>query len=129
MNHKIHSSGDYKNPPPRGEHAGLYRYSKAISGKPVVIPKNLREIVGTQIRDELVRLGHRILVISVAGTHCHCLVELPDDKEPRNIKLPCFSRPWMDFIVPLPVKLVANDHTVIEFLIGNLTAFFITRFV
>ncbi len=26
-NHRIHSSGDYKNPPPLGEHAGLHRLS------------------------------------------------------------------------------------------------------
>lgn len=35
--HKRHSSGDYKNPPPPGEHEGLYRYCKQRSGKPVVI--------------------------------------------------------------------------------------------
>ena len=79
--HKVHSSGDYKNPPPPGEHAGLHRYSKEISGDLVVIPQELREVVGTEIRDELNRLSHRILAISVAATHCHILVELPDDKK------------------------------------------------
>jgi REP element-mobilizing transposase RayT len=79
--HKIHSSGDYKKPPPTGEHAGLHRYSRSISGDRVVIRQHLREIVAVAIRDEMARLSYRILAISVAGTHCHFLVELPDDRK------------------------------------------------
>jgi hypothetical protein len=79
VKHKIHSSGDYKNPPPPGEHAGLHRYSKMISGDTVVIPKELRETIGVEIRDEFERLSHRLLVTSVSATHCHLQVELPDD--------------------------------------------------
>ncbi len=40
------------------------------------------------------------------------------NKEPRNNKLPIFAGPWTDFIVPLAVESVANDHTLIEFFIG-----------
>ena len=47
-----HEHDDYKRPPPTGEHAGLHRYGKMISGEPVVIAKELREIIGTTIRDE-----------------------------------------------------------------------------
>jgi len=50
-------------------------------------------------------------------------------KEPRKNKLPDASCPWTDFIVPLAVEFVANDDALIEFLIGNLAAFFIARFV
>src|ERR1051325_12044243 len=81
VKHKIHSSGDYKKPPPPGEHTGLYRYRKKISGDKVVIPRELRDKIGTEIRDELIRLEHQILVISVAATHCHLQAELPDDKK------------------------------------------------
>ena len=77
--HKIHSSGDYKNPPPSGEHAGLFRYSKKISGAAVVIPLDLRETVGRKIIEKLKRLQHRVLAVSVSGMHAHALVELPDD--------------------------------------------------
>src|SRR5450631_2117690 len=71
VDHKIHSSGDYKNPPPVGEHAGLHQYSKSKSGDRVIIPQELRETIGAEIRDELIRKAYRILAISVAATHCH----------------------------------------------------------
>ncbi len=50
-------------------------------------------------------------------------------KEPRKNKLPLSFRQWVHFIIPLAVEFVANDHTFIEFLIGNLAAFFIARFI
>jgi REP element-mobilizing transposase RayT len=79
--HKLHSSGDYKSPPPVDEHAGLRRHSKKISGDPIVIPKKLRDIVGNAILKQLQKLELRILAIAVAGMHVHILVELPDDKK------------------------------------------------
>ena len=77
--HKIHSSGDYKNPPPTGEHVGLYEYSKRISGEPIIILSELRPVVGRAILRKLKKLGYRILALAVAGMHCHMLIELPDD--------------------------------------------------
>jgi len=44
QSHKIHSSGDYKHPPPKGEHAGLHHYSKMISGPPVSLKESLIRI-------------------------------------------------------------------------------------
>jgi REP element-mobilizing transposase RayT len=80
--HKIHSSGDYKNPPPQGEHAGLHRYYKARA--PVVIPAACRETVGRAILAKLQKLGYRVLAVAVAPTHSHLLAELPaDEKEVR----------------------------------------------
>jgi hypothetical protein len=110
VEHKIHSSGDYKKPPPPGEHAGLHRYSKEISGKPVTIPEELRETIGTQIREELIRVEHRILVISVAATHCHVLVELPDDrKEIRRIIGECKRKASVAVRKKLPGRVWAHD--------------------
>ncbi len=77
--HKIHSSGDYKNPPPQAEHAGLLQFSKEISGDPVVISSSLRETVGRKMIAKLRRLKHRALAVSVSGMHAHLLVELADD--------------------------------------------------
>jgi hypothetical protein len=77
--HKIHSSGDYKSPPPIGEHAGLHVYSKRISGDAVVIPALLRPTVGGEILAKLRKLRYRCLALSVAVTHAHIQVELPDD--------------------------------------------------
>jgi REP element-mobilizing transposase RayT len=74
------SSGDYKAPPPPGEHAGLLRFSKEISGDSVIIPKELRETVGKATLKELESLNLRVLAIAVAGMHTHILVELPEYK-------------------------------------------------
>lgn len=78
--HRIHSSGDYKNPPPKGEHAGLHRYAKKISGAPVVLENEIRETIGLAIIAELKKQGCRVLAIAVAATHVHILCELPDDE-------------------------------------------------
>src|SRR5437870_1204489 len=75
--HKIHSSGDYKNPPPEGEHRGLHEYSKRISGDKVIIPKGLRPVAGRAILKRLAKLDQRILVLSISATHGHMLVEFP----------------------------------------------------
>ena len=80
--HKLHSSGDYKAPPPPEEHApAARRHSENISGDPVIIPKSPREKVGTAIIKKLQSIRLRVLAIAVAGMHTHILVELPDDKK------------------------------------------------
>ncbi len=76
--HKIHSSGDYKKLPPEGEHEGLHRFSREISGEPVILPDELLEIIGKRIGEKLKEHGHRVLALSVSSTHSHWLVELPD---------------------------------------------------
>ncbi len=76
--HKIHSSGDYKNPPPEGEHEGLHRYSKKISGDAILIPDELLATVGKRIVEKLKELEHRVLAVSVSTINSHWLVELPD---------------------------------------------------
>ena len=41
--HRIHSSGDYKDPPPEGEHSGLLEYQrKQCAGKMIKVPRHLR---------------------------------------------------------------------------------------
>lgn len=110
VNHKIHSSGDYKNPPPSGEHTGLHRYSKEISGDRVIIPRELRETIGLAIRDELARVSYQVLVISVAATHCHLQVELPDDKkEIRRIIGECKRKASVAIHKELPGRVWAHD--------------------
>src|SRR5258705_8154128 len=91
--HEIHSSGDYKNPPPPGEHAGLFKYNKDRCGDAVVIPSDCRESVGKAILAKLSKLDHQILALAVAGMHVHALVELPDDvKEVRKILGQCKTK-------------------------------------
>jgi REP element-mobilizing transposase RayT len=110
VDHKIHSSGDYKNPPPPGEHAGLHRYSKKISGDPVMVNEELRETIGMVMVNEMNRLSHRILAIAVAATHCHLLVELPDDlKEIRKIIGECKRKASVAVRKHLPGRVWAHD--------------------
>ena len=77
--HKVHSSGDYKNPPPVGEHAGLHKFSKRISSEAVIIPADVRETLGRKIIETLQKSNHLVLAVSVSGMHAHALVELPDN--------------------------------------------------
>lgn len=79
--HKIHSSGDHRNPPPKGEHAGLHEHAKSISGKPTVLNMHQREVAGNAVRKNLDKHGHRTLVIAVGGLHVHLLTELPADDQ------------------------------------------------
>ena len=75
--HRIHSSGDYKHPPPAGEHAALHRHEKRNCPKPVDFSHNLRERIVVAFRDTLREQGFRVLVVSCSETHLHALAELP----------------------------------------------------
>src|SRR5687768_18482511 len=73
--HNIHSSGDYKNPPPPEEHEGLRNYHEARSPEPITIPRELRLRVATVIAETLIKDGHRVLVVSCADRHAHIVPE------------------------------------------------------
>ncbi len=77
--HRIHSSGDYKNRPPIGEHAGLLRYRKEDSGPEITIDQDLRAIVGQTLVAVLLEMNFRFLAASIADKHGHAIVELPSD--------------------------------------------------
>jgi len=78
--HRIHSSGDYHYPPPTGEHAGLLRYAKSISGDTIVFSTcKIKERVGRALLKQLSETNHRVLVIAVGRTHVHLLIEYPEE--------------------------------------------------
>ncbi|MEM6333481.1 MAG: hypothetical protein AAF823_09105 [Planctomycetota bacterium] len=74
--HKTHSSGDYRTPPPPGEHLGLQQRS-AQSGTPITIPTQLRGTIGRAFIQHLDT--PQLLAIAVAGQHLHALAKLPAD--------------------------------------------------
>lgn len=76
--HRIHSSGDYRNPPPHGEHAALHEYHKDRSAREVHIGRDHRAVIGREIVRHLQTRGYRTLAIAVTKVHAHLLVELPD---------------------------------------------------
>jgi len=75
--HRIHSSGDYRNPPPRGEHAALHEYHKHRSADEIHIGRDERAIIGREIVRHLQTEGYRTLTIAVTKVHAHLLVQLP----------------------------------------------------
>ena len=78
--HRIHSSGDYRNPPPEGEHGGLHRYhEKRAKGDAIKIPRRLRAELGRAVVGKILAAGYRVLVLAVSAKHLHVLVELPVD--------------------------------------------------
>jgi len=77
--HRIHSAGDYKNPPPKDEHAGLKRYHDKRSNQPVEFEINVRVLVARELITKMRSLKFRIIAGAVAFKHTHILVELPDD--------------------------------------------------
>jgi REP element-mobilizing transposase RayT len=81
--HRIHSSGDYKNPPPAGEHAGLHRYMSGIMHKDrVVLDASCRAFALDAILDKVSRLGLLVICASVSATHVHLLARLAHDTIP-----------------------------------------------
>ncbi|MDQ3439642.1 MAG: hypothetical protein M3478_04770, partial [Planctomycetota bacterium] len=82
--HNVHSSGDYKNPPPPDEHEGLRDYHEERSPEPIDIPRDLRLRVATVIAETLIKAGHRVLVVSCADRHAHVVAELPIDLRAFN---------------------------------------------
>ena len=55
--HRVHSSGDYKNRPPQGEHQGLYDYHKQRAGDPIVFQPTHRTVLGEAMYEAICRAG------------------------------------------------------------------------
>jgi hypothetical protein len=75
--HRIHSSGDYKNPPPPGEHAGLRAYHLKRSRSEIHVGEKERVKIGKAFIRELKHAGYAVIAIAVGKVHLHALVELP----------------------------------------------------
>ena len=75
--HRTHSSGDYKNPPPKHEHEGLRRWAKDRSGDPVKFPKALRPLIVKAFVEQLKKEKFEVLTITCSETHLHALAQLP----------------------------------------------------
>jgi len=79
--HRIHSSGDYKHPPPEGEHRALWIYHKTHSDDPVELEQQLRVAVVRQFVLKMQSLTHSIIACSCGAEHLHALAELPQGDE------------------------------------------------
>lgn len=80
--HRIHSSGDYKNPPPEGEHEGLHRYAKRVSKDEVVLrTPSLRKEVCEALLETIRSYSFRAIALTVCRVHIHLVIELPSDQD------------------------------------------------
>jgi hypothetical protein len=77
--HRIHSSGDYRNPPLAGEHSGLHAYHSARCPDEVTILSEIRSMLGRAVVEFLLQERYRVLCVAVTKVHAHALVELPVD--------------------------------------------------
>ena len=108
--HDIHSSGDYKNPPPKGEHAGLFRHAKKLCPTAIVIPKHLREPGGRAVLAELQKCEFEVLALAAAGMHTHFLAELLEDRpETKAIVGRCKTAACYAIQEEMPGKVWARD--------------------
>ena len=74
--HRVHSSGDYRHPPPPQEHAGLRQRSGSIAAEPVVLLSQQRERVGLAVAEKLARMDFDVAALCCSATHCHALVRV-----------------------------------------------------
>jgi REP element-mobilizing transposase RayT len=82
--HGVHSSGDYKKPPPEDEHAGLWKFHKNRHPEPRVIDRAYRLRVATTIAETLLASDIVILVVAVSDKHAHLVAQLPTDLKQFN---------------------------------------------
>lgn len=69
-NHKIHSSGDYKNPPPPGEHEGLRHWVQShMSESPVTLEEPEYPVLGSAFILKLHREGATVRCLCCGSTH------------------------------------------------------------
>jgi len=70
--HRVHSSGDYKNPPPPGEHEGLRGYAQArMTRPPVTLTREQRRTCVLAMVEKLQEKGAEVLAIPVGARHVH----------------------------------------------------------
>ncbi len=79
--HRIHSSGDYRNPPPAHEHQALnLAVQSALHKDAVRLDRSQRVTAGKCLRDSLDKQGLHVRAIAVVANHAHLLVSAAADE-------------------------------------------------
>ena len=77
--HRIHSSGDYKTPPPREEHELLREHYHDAATQVRLFDSAARVCIGEAMLAKLRKMNLRCLTLAVSPSHAHILVECEDD--------------------------------------------------
>ncbi len=130
--HRIHSSGDYKNPPPPEEHAGLRTYCQTLAGEEILFPNSLRDPMGNAILATLRKADLRCLAIAICQTHCHVLVECADESTAANhlasrlkqtasfaVRDQKPGRLWSDGCKAIRVKDQTHQHRIFRYILNH----------
>jgi len=112
--HRIHSSGDYKNPPHPNEHVHLRTWMQVQLNGTVALPPRIRRVVACQIVRVRESMPVRALALSVAATHVHLLVGLPRLFDfDRKLVGACKTLSSRAIRVDLPGAVWSRGHTVV----------------
>jgi hypothetical protein len=77
--HRIHSSGTYKAPPPSGEHIGLLWYATSrLKKNPVTLSMEHRVLARDAIVQKAAILRRPLAALAVCGQHVHALISVDD---------------------------------------------------
>jgi len=89
--HRIHSQGNYKAPPPSGEHRGLLEYSKRVMHKPAV---TLDPKTRSLARDAIIKISGAKMIhlrcCAVSSNHVHALLRI--DPEHLTVAIGALKR-------------------------------------
>ncbi|MBM4109048.1 MAG: hypothetical protein FJ255_09625 [Phycisphaerae bacterium] len=80
--HRVHSSGDYRRPPPEDEHAGLRRHVLGIMDEPVRLSPEQVAILVRSLGEKLEAMDVAVAILAADATHCHALFNA-GDRAPR----------------------------------------------
>ncbi len=74
--HRAHSSGDYRNPPPTGEHEGLRRLATERSSGMVRLSQQEQRLIARAFSEKLASMEAAVSVLAIDAVHLHTLVRI-----------------------------------------------------
>ena len=128
--HRIHSSGDYRSPPPSGEHARLHRYARDITKKFVQFTPEQRSRTARAIMQKLDLMQAQWRVLAVGATHVHLLACIDSRHAKREFgRIKQFASHtlrdelpgtiWGEGCLPLRVKNEQHYRSIVNYILAH----------
>jgi hypothetical protein len=77
--HRVHSSGNYKNPPPPDEHEHLHAHARSVARPPVRLAPNHQRLAGRAMVEKLDSIGVPVAALAIDAVHAHALIRVGAD--------------------------------------------------